>query len=470
MDDYFNGREFRNKLTKYEKAKQEGLSVFLDCDDLIDIAEFYHMQGHDDDAMRVCDEALQIFPDSNRPLIFMARSALLVDNDSDKAEEILGQVSDTSDLDYYYLKAEILIVRHEEKEAASYLQYVYEVLIDEADKPDFVLDVAELMADYSLIEDAQYWLGLSDESGLDDYQEIKGRIAMESGRPEEGERIFTRLLDKNPYSAVWWNRLAMAQSMQGRISDSISSSEYSIAINPTDDEALMNKANGLFSLGNYEEALQYYKRYTAVGDKNLGLAFQGITYMALHDDATAYEYLEKAAIGCPDSHPNKLEIIRQLCGCLITMHRTEDAATWADRMMLLPQSDNDEILAFKGYLYLSADWQKLARDCFSEALTHSGMRPEIVMSVCVAFHDCGFYTQSYELATTFLQNTQVALPFGYAYLADSCMRLHKDREGIEYLRKACELNPEEVECVFADNIPEGVQPSDYWKYLISSKK
>ena len=49
--------------------------------------------------------------------------------------------------------------------------------------------------------------------------------------------------------------------MSNRINDSITSSEYSIAINPNDEEALLNKANGLFSLGNFKEALKFYERF-----------------------------------------------------------------------------------------------------------------------------------------------------------------------------------------------------------------
>ena len=69
------------------------------------------------------------------------------------------------------------------------------------------------------------------------------------------------MLDTNPYSGPYWNQLAQNQLLRNDIKDSITSSEYSIAINPDDEEAILNKANGLFTLGNYEESLKYYERY-----------------------------------------------------------------------------------------------------------------------------------------------------------------------------------------------------------------
>lgn len=47
--------------------------------------------------------------------------------------------------------------------------------------------------------------------------------------------------------------------MANNIQESITSSEFSIAINPDDEEAILNKANGLFFLGNVDEAMKYYK-------------------------------------------------------------------------------------------------------------------------------------------------------------------------------------------------------------------
>ena len=45
--------------------------------------------------------------------------------------------------------------------------------------------------------------------------------------------------------------------------NSVQSSEYAIAIDPDDAEGLLSKANALYRLNNYEQALEYYERYTS---------------------------------------------------------------------------------------------------------------------------------------------------------------------------------------------------------------
>jgi tetratricopeptide (TPR) repeat protein len=68
--------------------------------------------------------------------------------------------------------------------------------------------------------------------------------------------------------------------MHGNIRDSIQSSEFSIAINPDDAEAILNKANGLFSLGNYHDAREFYRRYAQLyPGEETGELYQGICCM-----------------------------------------------------------------------------------------------------------------------------------------------------------------------------------------------
>ena len=128
MDEFFNSKEFKEKLARYEEACQQGLSVFLDADDMADIAEYYHLQHHDEEAVEVCDKAIAMFPHSLRPLVFRARIELIIHKDSDKAESYLEQIDDTDDLDYYYLYAEILLVRGKYKDAETYLEDAYRSL------------------------------------------------------------------------------------------------------------------------------------------------------------------------------------------------------------------------------------------------------------------------------------------------------------------------------------------------------
>lgn len=465
MDEFFNSKEFKEKLARYEEACQQGLSVFLDADDMADIAEYYHLQHRDEEAVEVCDKAIAMFPHSLRPLVFRARIELILHKDSDKAESYLEQIDDTDDLDYYYLYAEILLARGKSKDAETYLEDAYDHLEDEDDRADFVLDVALLMCDYYRMDEAQQWLSLSDEPDQADYQEAKGRIALYRGHYEESEKIFNELLDKDPYSSPYWNTLAASQFLRNDIHDSIESSEYSIAINPNDDEALLNKANGLFTLGNYQEALKYYERYTDVGNHALGIAFQAVVLMALKQYPKARKMLESSINEMDPSDENLIEVTRQLCLCLSSMKETEEAQQWADSMFLLKDVAPWQIHVFKGYLYMLASNLSGAQVCFNKAVMTAPSLTKAVISICMALHDCQQYGYAYSMHNFILQTTDEEVHIGFAYLADDCLHLNAIDDYKKYLRIACRVNPDEVGYVFADKIPDNIRPEDYWKIV-----
>ncbi len=76
--------------------------------------------------------------------------------------------------------------------------------------------------------------------------------------------------------------------MNEEYSDAITSSEYAIAIDPNDPDAVSSKASGLFRLGNYEEALKYYKKYSELEpDDEFGLLHQGVCLVNMNRNEEA---------------------------------------------------------------------------------------------------------------------------------------------------------------------------------------
>lgn len=132
------------------------------------------------------------------------------------------------------------------------------------------------------------------ESSL--YKEVQARLLTNRGLYKDSESILNDLLNIDPYSNVYWNYLAQSQFQSGNYQESITSSEYSLAINPDDEEALLNKANGLFSLGNYEDALVFYQKYIKVcnlGDIHIINVTVGHIYLLLNNIDQAYIFFIK---------------------------------------------------------------------------------------------------------------------------------------------------------------------------------
>ncbi len=147
--------------------------------------------------------------------------ALLSSNNPQLADEIAETIIDKSDLDYLYLKAEIMIVDNRTSEADDFLQRQYDEIISSEDREDYVLDVAALFSDYEETEYVEKWLSRSTKTEDNDYKELHARILKSRGKYIESESILNELLDANPYSGPYWNQLAQNQLLRDDVKDSI---------------------------------------------------------------------------------------------------------------------------------------------------------------------------------------------------------------------------------------------------------
>ena len=288
---YFNTQEFKDMLARYEDSLLSGESVYMDSDDLTDIAEYYHTNGRDHEAKQTADFALRLHPGALAPCLLQARMEL-VNGNPNEARRFLEQVDDSIDQEYDYVVAEILLSEGKIEEADQHLEEKFDTL-DGEDAVDFVIDAAFIFADYNVVEKAEKWFLRSNEYDAEDYQELKGRILMGEGQYKEAEQIFNTLIDGDPYNVMYWNLLATVQFMQNHLDQSVESSEYAIAIDPNDAEAVFNKANGLFALTNYQEALKYCKRYAALRPSDAaGAMYQGSCLLSLgktHEALSCYQ-------------------------------------------------------------------------------------------------------------------------------------------------------------------------------------
>lgn len=466
-DSYFESQKFKNILKRYEDAEAIGTTEFFDSDELTDIAEYYYNNGKRAKATTILDNAIATFPGSALPLVLRARTALSDEHDADKARYYASMVFDKLDLDYLYLEAEIRLSEQHDDEADTFLREKMEELDDE-DLPDYILDVATLFADYNNTNLAQKWLELSDETDLEDYQELKGRIAFGKGNYEESERIFEKLLDSNPYSNRLWNSLASAQFMREHIDEAISSCEFSIAINPNDEDAILNKANGLFRLGNYTDALNYYQRFERLcPNDESGNLFQGNTLLSLNRPKEALVQFRLAERKAKQDSQYLLEIYQELAFALSMLGHLDEALSYLDKVKILHDNDNNELLVMRGHIYLEHNRTLEAQECFSQALINSHHAPEIFLKIAISIYECGFTRIAYKMFKTLLDAELDNWTDGYSYMAACCKSLNKQRDFLKYLKNACETNTYEAKLVLGELFPKDVRPEQYYEYALS---
>ena len=333
-DGYFEDEEFREMLEDYERTVKAGQPVFMDADDLADIADYYQEEGRYDDAQMAVDRALELQPDSVVALNYKIHNAI-DQGDFDSAEGFLDRIIDRDLPEYTYCRAEIWIAQDEVEKADEYLRREFEECPPE-ESQDFVLDVVNLYTDYGYSEKAMEWMMRAKQENTEDFKELMGRTLFGLGKYDDSERIFNELLDRNPFQKRYWNALASTQFMKEDYSGSVTSSEYAIAIDPEDAEGLLAKANGLFRLENFEEALEYYKRYSEKEpDDEFGLLHQGTCLINLGRNEEAVELLLEAEAIAPEDSPYLVEIYQELGFAYSELKMPETALYYIDQTEVL---------------------------------------------------------------------------------------------------------------------------------------
>jgi tetratricopeptide (TPR) repeat protein len=465
-EEYFKSEEFQELLENYEASINAGRNPFMDADDLVDLADYYGWQGFDDKAEAAIDYALELYPTATLPNVFKARKAVGI-GDFTQAHFYCDEIENHDDPDYHYLVAEIMIAEGNSQQADDYLrEYAKSVEPDEYE--DFVRDCANLYIDYDQNEKAYEWMLRSRGDESDDFKELMARTLFGLGKYKDSERIFNELIDQHPYSKQYWNALASAQFMNEDYSNAITSSEYAIAIDPNDPDAVSSKASGLFRLGNYEEALKYFKRYSELEpDDEFGLLHQGVCLvnMVRHDEALPL--LRMALAVAPKDSPFLAQIYQELAFCYSAQHQVKQALDMLDKTEAY-DCDHTDMLVVKGHILLQNNLIAEAEEAFKQAIMKSDNSPAILLRIIVSLYDNRYLNACYQMLLKFFQLVREYYPeykSGNAYMALCCYDLGRNEEFIKYLRLAVEQDPKEAFSVLGCLFPETLPVSDYVTYM-----
>lgn len=462
-DEYFDSDEFREMLATYEEAVNTGQPVFMDADELAEIADFYQMTEQYDEADDAIELALSLAPGAIAPLTYKIHEALW-NGDTEEARNYLDQIIETEEPDYVYDKAEILMAEEREEECDAYLrEELSKVPPDEYQ--DYVIDVANLWADYNYPEKAMEWMSRAKQEDTPQFKELLGRTLFGLGKYTDSERIFNELIDTNPFSKYYWNALASAQLMNEDYDNAIQSSEYAIAIDPKDPDGLIAKANGLFRLNNYEEAIEYFRRYLQeVPDDELALLNQGTCLINLERNDEAIEVLREAARVSAGSDDYLPDIYQELAFAYSEKGETDKALDYLNMTDDL-NCDHVQIEVVKGHILLSDGRMEEAEEHFKNAVRESSEPLITLLRVIVSIFDNRYLEAAHALFANYFRVVPQDHKDGYAYMALCCYELKLYTEFLDYLKMACDRNPKECKLVLGHIFPEGLDPKEYYSFL-----
>jgi len=467
-DDYFDSKEFQELLETYEKAVNAGQPVFMDAEELAEIADYYQMQGHLEEAEKTIQLALSLAPGAIAPLTYRIHEALY-NGDTKAAWDYLGQIIETDEPDYIYDRGEIMIVEGRIDEADSYFRDELKNVPQE-EYQDYVIDVASIYSDYNFSDKAMEWMTLAKQEESPDFKELMARTLFGLGKYKASEKLFNELIDTDPFQKRYWNALASAQFMNEDYSSAIESSEYAIAIDPEDPDGIIAKAHGLFRLNNYEKAIEYYDRYLErVPDDIYVMLNKSSCYLSLSNDEKALETLLHALETAGEDSPYLTDIYQELAFVYSDRGETDMALDYLNKTDVL-DCDHVQIKVIKGHVLLAGDRLEEAQKMFRKAVLESNGSTPILLRIIVSLYDNKYIEGAYHMLQKFFSIVDEKNNEGYAYMALCCHDLKRDEEFMRYLKIACEKNTAECRMVLAHLFPEDVKPEDYYNYLKTEMK
>ena len=466
-DDYFDSADFQRLLSTYEKAVDAGEPVFMDADELTDIADYYQYTGRLDEAEKAISLALSLSPGATAPLTYRIHEALY-NGDTQKAWQLLDQIIETSEPDYIYDRAEILINEDKVDEAEQYLNKTLETIEDDEERQDFISDVVGIFSENGLNDKALDWMVKGHQEDTTRYKELMGRTLFEMGKFDESAKVFNQLVDIDPFSCRYWTALASAQYMNGDIQESVQSSEYAIAIEPDNLDAQLAKAGAVMKLENYEEALKIYEKFLEqMPDDEEVLSRKVLCLASLDRKDEAISTLKQLEDIMDPNSPHLQKVYNERAFLLMDMGRIDEALEELDKTTNM---DHAESLIVRGHILLTARKIAEAQNCFMKALLLSDNKNQTFIKIAVSFIENGFTEQAYKILMQVFESYDENDDEGYAYMALCCRALKKYEEYLEYLQKACERNPKECKEVLGEYFPINLPPEEYYNYTIEEIK
>lgn len=462
--DYFDSEDFKEILRQYEESVKSGERIYMDGDDLTDIADYYNYHNRTAEADAAIALAIEFNPEAVGPMLYKARKAIKA-KDFKTAEQYANKIQALDTFEATFLRAEILIANGDVKAGDKLIeQYAKEIPADEY--PDFLKSVIDFYLDYNLFSMASKWASFNPDIKSDEFKELSARILFGLGKYQASETLFNELLDKNPYSTIYWNALAGVQYMKKDFSSALTSSEYALAIDPNDADSILSKANTLYTMGNYAAAQEYFQKYIEMKpDDELGYLHLGNCIISQGSDEEGIKVFQKGISVSPIDSPFLPEIYQEMAFAYNKLGQIDKALMCIDMTEQL-NCDHISIHVTKGHLLLFNHREDEAKKVFEHALKESGNDPKTRLKIIISYQDNKYLEHAYKAYLDFFNSVDDSFTEGYAFFALCCNDLSKNDEFLYYLKKACEINPEEAKLVLGGFFPEDMDPKDYYEYAL----
>jgi len=355
-------KEINNLARQYEQSLDTHEDVYMDAEDMADLADWYYTNHQEDLAWGVLGLGLKIHGD-NTALLVEKANLLIEINQMDEAVEVAELITDRNDDEAIVLQAKILILQDQQEDAE-------ELLEEKKDTVD-IIGVAFMYMEVNQAEEAMKWLKMGDMEEDDDesYLAALGDCYQALGEYEKAIPVIEKLLDIDPYSASYWHGLSICYYHLEQLQKALEAADYAIISDEEYGGAYAQRGDIYQTLGNRERAIADYRK--AVELKALKKEFLDI--YALEEMINkgqwndALEILEREANDKNRSEEYRAESAVQASYCLIKLNKDEEAEKWVKKSLKL---DKNNVTAhiILGRLYLQHSDEKKAVETWKKAL------------------------------------------------------------------------------------------------------
>lgn len=494
---YIRSNDFKELLARYQQFLANDDATYFDPDDLLDIAEYYHLKNNPDESMRAAQCCATLFPDNEKAQVFIARTYLMA-GETEKAEAVAEAIPSERLLDTIYLKAELMIVHHRVEDAERYLRGHYEVLTnsemqydsyfddDEEDAEDMVinypLDVAILYIDYLQCDYAEAWLAMVDDKellGSPDYLECKARLLTAQEKYKEAINVWNAYIDIQAYSVIAWVQLSQCYYREGNCAEALQCAQYAEAIDANLPDAYLAEGNCLFSLGRSEEAVGKFRKFLELCPDDIqGELLLASTLYSINDMEEAKKHILVAleriadadtAMECPDFL--SIEVYRQAAFIFSALGDTEEALCQLDNLVFY-NVPSDKLKILRVNILLEANRVKEAFDVLTELIRESNHSSEVYVSVGCMLVDANLYEAGYKMlkeVLAILDESGDEKGAGYDRFAYAALVLGHYEDFLEALAVSCEKLPAETVTLFSSFFPDDMPVSEYLEHARNNK-
>lgn len=366
-------------VEKYESLKLAGKPIYMEGDQLADIASTYAQDKKYNEAQEVITHGLNIHPGDTD--LMLQQAYLYCDQEKyNKAQQVVELITDSTDSDVILLKAELALRQDRLDEAKEILDTLSE---EEKTECDILTAVCYIYLEMGYSELALEWL----ERGLELYSDQEEFIVavadcyISVGRTEQAIFFYNKAIDKNPYNPRYWVSIAQCYLMQENYSKALEATDFAIAADESYSNAYITKAHCLGSMGKHEEAEELFRKVFENHDLPPEMArfFTGISLMEKEDWDGAMKHFKKTIKEVIEEEGEESQMLVDLYNNLGTCYAQKGKFAEAHKLLKKSEKlapDNSETYLTHGRIFMEEDrleegkemWQK-AIDCDKSLLT-----------------------------------------------------------------------------------------------------